>query len=374
MSPFDAPGHGLGSLATMSRPVPVQRSTTTARTLDADRVLREILASGAARSAALGFGYRRLWETLASATEGGKRLRPALFGAAYEAWGGTDAASAAAVGAAIELLHTAFVVHDDVIDGDDTRRGRPNVSGAHAQQARAVGVDDGRAESYGVAAGILAGDLALTAALRALATCPAPRPTVERLLDLFDGALHTTAAGELADVWMSLGVDRPLLEETLSMEERKTGVYSFALPLQAAAVLAGAPHSSIEAAGHVGRLLGISFQLVDDLLGVFGDPNVTGKSCLSDLRFGKQTSLVAHARTTSAWPEIAQYVGRPDLSAEEAGAARAALTACGSRHFVAGLAGEYADGALALADVTGMPRALVSWIAAMITDLMQRAA
>ncbi|HYO41542.1 MAG TPA: polyprenyl synthetase family protein [Nocardioidaceae bacterium] len=334
-----------------------------------DAALRDILDDASAASAAFGFGYRQLWRTLADATDGGKRFRSSLLTTSYRAWGGTDMTASASVGAAIELLHTAFVVHDDVIDGDDTRRGRLNVSGAHAAQARASGVAEHRAREYGAAAGILAGDLALAAALRTVACCPVPRATVLRLLDLFDQALHTSAAGELADVWMSLGADHPALPEILSAEERKTGAYSFTLPLQAGAALAGASEHAVECAGDVGRFLGIAFQLVDDHLGVFGDPSRTGKSVLSDLRTGKQTPLVAHARTTSLWPDIKPYVGRADLSEAEAARARALLTTSGSRSFVVGLAADYAERALFRSRETGMPPSLVAWIARMTAEL-----
>ncbi|MDX6367659.1 MAG: geranylgeranyl diphosphate synthase, type [Nocardioidaceae bacterium] len=338
-----------------------------------DEALHDILADGARTAASLGFGYRRLWATLVDAT-GGKRFRPALFTTTYRAWGGTDDRAAATVAAAIELLHTAFVVHDDVIDGEDTRRGRPNVSGSHVDQARGIGVDELRATGYGAAAGILAGDLALAAALRAVATCPAPRATVLHLLDLFDAALHTSAAGELADVRLSLGVDSAALSETLTVEERKTGVYSFSLPLQAGAVLAGASADAVESAGQVGRCLGIAYQLVDDVDGVFGDPAITGKSTLSDLRSGKQTPLIAHARTTSSWPVIAPYVGRADLTDTEASRVRDLLTGCGSRRFVEDLVDEYLGAAEALCEESGMPPALASWIHSMAADLFRRVA
>ncbi len=340
----------------------------------AEAVLRRILDEGAAISAEFGLGYQRLWTTLSASVEGGKRFRPALFATAYRAWGGTDELSAAAVGAAIELLHTAFIVHDDVIDGDSVRRGRPNVSGSHAQQARAVGVGGSRARHYGTVAGILAGDLALVAALKTVATCPAPRPTVQRLMDLFDRVLHATAAGELSDVWLSLGAGSAALGDALTMEERKTGVYSFALPLQAGAVLADAPAAMVESVGAVGRSLGVAFQLVDDLHGVFGDPAVTGKSALSDLRSGKHTPLIAHARTTAAWEDIGPLVGRPQLTASEARHVCDLLMDCGSRRFVEDLATQYADGGLELALKARLPPLLVTWIRALTVDLIGQAA
>jgi geranylgeranyl diphosphate synthase type II len=337
-------------------------------------MLRVVLAEGASTSHALGTGYQRLWRSLTAATEGGKRFRPALFAVGYLAWGGADDAAAASVAAAIELLHTAFVVHDDVIDGDDVRRGRLNVSGAHVEEASSAGAAPDRARQYGVAAGILAGDLALAAALRTVATCAAPPHTVRRLLDLFDQVLHATASGELADVGMSLGTSAPSVEEALVMAERKTGEYSFALPLQAAAVLADAPPAMVLVAGQVGRALGTGYQLMDDLLGVFGDPAATGKSALSDLRSGKHTALIAHARGTAAWPAMAPYVGLATLSESSAEAVRRLLVASGSRRFVEDLAAHHVDHAIRLGREAGMPPALVGWITGMRADLLGRAA
>jgi len=360
----------------LDEPVPPQRSLYAAeeRAPTVAAAIDEILERGARQGRGLDEGYRRLWAELSAATEDGKRLRPALFEIGYRAWGGSDARSASMIAAAIELLHTAFVVHDDVIDGDDRRRGRLNVSGSHAALARAHGADDTRAHELGTAAGILAGDLALTAALRAVATCPAPTATVHRLLDLFDDALHATAAGELADVWLSVESGAVSVEDTLTMAERKTAVYSFALPLQAAAVLAHAPEETVAAAGRVGRLLGTSFQLVDDLLGVFGDPAETGKSSLSDLRSGKQTSLVVHARTTPAWRHVAPHVGDPALTEEQGAEVRDLLDACGSRDFVRGLATGHARDALTLGTTSGLPPMLVSWLHETTRELLGRAA
>jgi geranylgeranyl diphosphate synthase type II len=307
-----------------------------------DEALRRLLDRGRSRAAAAGPDHARLWDALTAATEGGKRFRPALVVATHDAFGGTCAAAAAEVGAAVELLHTAFVIHDDVIDGDDVRRGRPNVSGTfHAR--------------------ILAGDLALTAAVRAVATCGAPTDVTHRLLDLFDAALHATAAGELADVRLSLGMGTASLRESLAMEEQKTSAYSFALPLQAGAVLAAADDETVAQLGEAGRVLGISFQLVDDLLGVFGDPARTGKSATSDLRTRKQTPLLAHARTTPQWDRIRPYVGR-DLSDHELGEARRLLTASGSRLFIEELAEQHFTAAREILEPLGISTDLLDTV------------
>ena len=318
-----------------------------------DQALQQLLDQGRARAVATSPEHVLLWEALATATEGGKRFRPALVTATHDALGGSCPGAAVEVGAAVELLHTAFVIHDDVIDGDDLRRGRLNVSGTFRAQALSAGAAPDDAGDFGRTAGILAGDLALAAAIRAVATCGAPTEVVHRLLDLFDAALHTTAAGELTDVRLSLGVEEASLSESLAMEEQKTSVYSFSLPLQAGALLAGADESTVSRLGEVGRMLGVAFQLVDDLVGVFGDPARTGKSVTSDLRTRKQTPLLTHARTTPEWERIRTYVGR-DLTDVELGEAKRLLVVSGSRQYVEALAESHLATALAAVGELGL--------------------
>ncbi len=319
-----------------------------------DQALRRLLDEGRSRAQAVGPDHLQLWDALARSAEGGKRFRPALVVAAHDALDGTRRASAVQVGAAVELLHTALVVHDDVIDGDEVRRGRPNVNGTFRARALAEGATSAGADTLGRTAGILAGDLALTAAVRAVATCGAPGAVTARLLDLLDEALHTTAAGELADVQLSLGLQDATPEESLAMAERKTSAYSFALPLQAGAVLAGADEETLRGLGEAGRVVGTSFQLVDDLLGVFGDPARTGKSSTSDLREAKQTPLLVHARSTPEWPLIQPLVGC-DLGASQLAEVRSLLTRSGSRAFVEELAASHHAAAVLVVEGLGLP-------------------
>jgi geranylgeranyl diphosphate synthase type II len=160
------------------------------------------------------------------------------------------------------------------------------------------------------------------------------------------------------------------LSEVLLMGERKTAMYSFALPMQAAAVLAGAPEEAVEAVGRVGSALGVAFQLADDLDGMFGDPEVTGKSAVSDLRGGKHTALIAHARGTAAWSDIEPFVGSRTLTPAEAERVRRCLTSCGSRRFVQQLADEHRAEAKALAALAGLPLPMVEVVRTIADDLI----
>jgi geranylgeranyl diphosphate synthase type II len=105
------------------------------RQTQVDAVLGRFFSLAKKRAAAIGPDYERLWGELEANTVGGKRFRPRMVFAAYEALGGRDAEAAACVGAAFELLHTALIVHDDVIDRDFVRRGGPNLAGSYRDRA-----------------------------------------------------------------------------------------------------------------------------------------------------------------------------------------------------------------------------------------------
>ena len=322
-------------------------------------------AGGSAPMEALVADHASLADGLARGSAGGKGLRPWLVAAVHDALGGGADGAVEAVGRAVELLHTAFVVHDDVIDGDDLRRGQPSVPGWFETEATAAGSRPDGARTYALAGAILTGDLALAGALRTVALCPATPDVTRRLLDLFDAALRSSAAGELADVRLSLGIAEPSLDEVIAMEEHKTAVYSFELPMQCGAVLAGVGPAVVGGVGEVGRRLGVAYQLLDDVHGVFGDERHTGKSALGDLREGKRTPLVVHARTSSTWAEIAPHLGDPTLTPERAATVRRALEAGGSRAFVESLAADYVHAALAQATELGLPGGFldrIDWI------------
>lgn len=348
--------------------------TTTVPRLDPSPALREFAQRGNVLSRDLGAGYRGLWSDVVASTSGGKRFRPALLTATYLAYGGRDRRLAADVGAAVELLHTAFVAHDDVIDGDRTRRGRPNVSGAAADRAREAGAGAPGQRAYADTAGILAGDLALVGALRAIALCGAPPATLRQLYDLVDRAVHVSAAGELADVGLSAGVGDATVEEVVTAAERKTAAYSFALPLQAGALLAATGPDVVERLGDVGRLAGLAFQLQDDLIGTFGDEAASGKSRLTDLRQGRVTLLVAHARSTPQWASIAPLHGSPSLTPAQADRACALLEASGSRRFVEDVARDRLEAALRLAAEVGLPAELLDWLGDRTRGVLRQAA
>ncbi|GAA1470259.1 polyprenyl synthetase family protein [Microbacterium thalassium] len=258
------------------------------------------------RALPLGDSVVALSEALGRAARGGKRFRPALVCDAFQAFGGdTDEVPGLhQIAAAFELLHAAFVVHDDVIDHDTVRRGVPNVAGEFRVRARTNGADADGTHLLGETAAILAGDLLLHEALRLAATADVPPDARVRILDLLDDAVLVSAAGELSDVEHSVLPADADADELLATAFHKTAVYSFRAPLLAGAVLAGASDRALVRLEQDADRLGLAFQLVDDLIGAFGSAEQAGRESGGDLRESKLTALVALARQSAAWPQV----------------------------------------------------------------------
>lgn len=328
-----------------------------------------------ARSGRFGDRYSDLWATIERGTRGGKRFRPRLVMIAFDACGGTDLAAAAQLAASYELLHSALIEHDDIIDRDFVRRGRENVSGTYRDIAATAGLALPAAEHRGLSVGVIAGDLALSAAYRLLERAIAAVPERAQLLrDTLDDAVEAAAAGELLDVDFSLLPGVPTVAEVLDMERLKTAVYTFEAPLRAGALLAGADLETTAALARAGTAIGIAYQLIDDLLGVFGDEARTGKSATGDLREGKRTALIAHAAHTAQWPAIAALLGRPDLTDAHAATLRQLLTDSGSRTHVEALARDFAErGGDALRHVA-VPETARQALMPLLSDVLERAA
>jgi geranylgeranyl diphosphate synthase type II len=337
------------------------------RLAEVEAVLEQFFASSIARADEHGAGFVRLWSAIESATSGGKRFRPRLVCAVHDALGGTRPDDAAIVGASFELLHTALIVHDDVIDRDHVRRGVPNISGAYRDAALAAGATPAAAEHAGLSAAVIAGDLALAGARRIIDRTSLGAPERDRIHRLVDEAVFTAAAGELADVEFAIGGLAPDLDDILAMERLKTAVYSFETPLAAGAELADADDDEIAALRRFGREVGIAYQVVDDILGVFGVEQETGKTVLGDLREGKRTVLIAAAAADERWLDAAAGFGDPEL--DEAGAERIRehLRECGALEVARTLAIAHADrGMDALRDLPTPVRVALAPIAASV--------
>ena len=293
--------------------LPALRGDRHAATVDA--ALQSFHARVLPRLAALHPALDPLADELrAFVARGGKRLRPVLLLLGHELVGGrADDVVGAAV--AVELLHTCALLHDDVIDAAETRRGHPTSHVAFADRhVEAAGAGD--ATRYGEAVAILLGDLAFVHADEALLSCAVAPERLLAGLRTFGQLREEVMAGQVLDVHAAASratdVDLALRVATL-----KSGRYSVTRPLQLGAVLGGADDEVLDALEQVGEPLGRAFQLRDDVLGVFGDQAATGKSASGDLAEGKRTLLVAEAwaRTDAAGrARLADRLGAPDLT------------------------------------------------------------
>ena len=322
------------------------------------------------RATALGGGMEVLGDAIARAGAGGKRFRPALVMRAFHAFAdGTEApAGLYAVATAFELLHTAFVVHDDVIDRDTMRRGIPNISGEFRARAHRQGANAPDARLLGDAAAILGGDLLLHEAIRMVALAEVDPAVRERLLGLFDDAVFVSAAGELADVENAIAPDCADTPALLRAARDKTAVYSFSAPLQAGALVAGASADALTALGEAGAALGLAFQLVDDLIGAFGSAAQAGRAPGSDLREAKRTPLIALARESSSWPRVRRALARARSGPEGVRSAQRALDDSGARERLRAMI----DDTLTKARAAARDTALSPAAGALITELAAR--
>ena len=314
--------------------------------------LRGLFARPAVTAEAHGADFSRLWSLAAHHAQGGKLVRPLLLLEVYGALlgsreafpasapshrlgasGAQDRSEVVRIAAAVEALHYAFLLHDDVIDGDLVRRGRPNLIGELAQTRREE-ARPGGIRHWAQAGGILAGNLMLSSAHQFFARARVPAESRLRLLDLLEHTVFATTAGEFADVGLGDGVVDSDLGTVLTMSSRKTASYSFELPLRAAVILAGGSRQLESRLSAAGAHLGLAYQLQDDLLSTFGDPGVHGKDAYSDLREGKQTAIICFARMSGSWARTGADFGDPGLSPERAERLRGRLRDCGAEDFV----------------------------------------
>ncbi|TKV28239.1 polyprenyl synthetase family protein [Arthrobacter sp. NamB2] len=274
--------------------------------------------------------------SIAALTSGGKRMRALLCYWGWRAAGGSPAAPAPVMaGTALEFFQAAALIHDDIIDRSDTRRGRPSVHREFTTQHADAGwhLDP---ERFGVSAAILAGDLCLAFSEELFtASCSGTGGSAARTI--FNRMRTEVMAGQYLDLLEeAVGPDQaPAVAEqrALNILRFKSAKYSMERPLMLGGALAGADGALLAAYSAFALPLGEAFQLRDDVLGVFGDPEVTGKPAGDDLREGKRTFLIARATGASddrACAEINAMLGDTDMDAGAVERLRSLITASGA--------------------------------------------
>lgn len=293
-------------------PQPVPQSLLTVGQAAEARV-RRLLDVEVSRWSAVDADLREPLDSLLTlVAAGGKRLRPAFCHWAYiGAGGGGNDDLVVDAGAALELLHTFALIHDDIMDGSDRRRGLPAVHRQFMARHAESGWN-GEERRFGEGAAILIGDFAFVYADRLMRGVP----QVAR--DLFDELRVELCVGQYLDLLGTAAGGRDA-ERARRIEWYKSGKYTVERPLHLGAALAGRYEDLAEDLSAFGLPLGEAFQMRDDLLGVFGDAGVTGKPVGDDLREGKLTPLVAYAsrRADATGAALLDRVGSPDLSDAE---------------------------------------------------------
>ncbi|MEU8046030.1 polyprenyl synthetase family protein [Micromonospora echinofusca] len=263
-----------------------------------DKALTEFLASQRAWMAGVDDALAPLAETIeAFVLGGGKRLRPAFAYWGFRGAGGVDTDQVVTALASLEFVQASALIHDDLMDRSDTRRGEPAVHRRFAARHRTAGWG-GDADGFGDAAAILLGDLALVWSDELLHSAGLDPRTVARARPVFDAMRTEVTVGQYLDVLTQVTGDTSV-ERAGKVARYKSAKYTVERPLLVGAALADAPAEVRAAYSAYGLPLGEAFQLRDDVLGVFGDPAQTGKPAGDDLREGKRTYLVAAALETT---------------------------------------------------------------------------
>ncbi|MGN7970142.1 polyprenyl synthetase family protein [Microbacterium sp. 22296] len=311
-------------------------------------------------AAALGPEAEMLTRSGASALRGGKRLRARFCLTGWECvrpsvTGFDDAALAVAT--SLEVFHAAALVHDDLVDNSDTRRGQPAAHRALQSAHRAAGWT-GDSDAFGRSGAILLGDLLVAWSDDLLEEGLRGSPTADETRRAYAQMRRDVTIGQFLDVAeesaYTVHPDDTHAERALRVASYKSARYSIQQPLQIGAALGGAAPAQSDALGRFGHDVGMAFQLRDDVLGVFGDSAVTGKPVGDDLREGKRTVLVAYAREAVSPRErqaIDERLGDPALDTEQIGILQRTIVDSGALARTEELIAHYARRAdLALAE------------------------
>lgn len=310
---------------------------------------------------------------------GGKRMRPAFAWTAWLGAGGesTGARADAVLRAcsALELIQACALIHDDIIDSSNTRRGFPTVHVGFAQRHRDAGWS-GSADHFGESAAILVGDLALCWADDLLRESGIDADAARRAQPVWSAMRTEVLGGQLLDIEAEAGTDESV-EAAMRVNRYKTAAYTVERPLHLGAALADADENLISAYRNFGADIGIAFQLRDDLLGVFGDPEVTGKPSGDDITEGKRTVLIALAlqKADETRPDRAATIRASlgtELDANEVADIRSILVELGAVDAVEKQIDELGTRAVAALDNSSIEPVAAAHLRAMATAAIQR--
>ncbi len=259
-------------------------------------LMKEFLDEGLRRAPVDVRLLQMAYEGVSTFSLGGKHLRSRLVHISAGAVTGQRLYAATVFGACVDLLHGAFLIHDDIIDRDDLRRGLPTV---HA----AVREEFGDAH-LGTSLAIVAGDLGINGALQLLLNSELEDGLVRRGMRLLSAAAQETITGEILDI-AHLAEEEPDLEQVRLSNHLKTSEYSFGTPLKLGALAAGRDPAPMKSIAHA---LGCAYQAADDIAGAVGDSAVTGKQAAGDVVNGRATLMTTRMTEGHVLPEVIDSV------------------------------------------------------------------
>lgn len=227
----------------------------------------------------------KFYEDLADFTKGGKRMRAFLVYLGYVVGGERNLQKVLPVSLAVEIIHSFLLIHDDIIDKSETRRGKVTI---HERYGKLFD------SHYGVSQAIVLGDMAYLEAFNLVNSSAFSSDLRIICQNKLNKVLLETVYGEALDVEYSY--KKPKFSDIMQIADLKTARYSFVGPLSVGGILSKCSDGQMKALLEFGLLVGLAFQLQDDYLGVFGDEKILGKSVLSDMREGKNTLLIYKAR------------------------------------------------------------------------------
>ncbi|MEU4347787.1 polyprenyl synthetase family protein [Streptomyces sp. NPDC023838] len=335
-----------------------------------DRVLREFVDEESVALLDIGVELTPVVEQLRHTMAAGKRLRAAFCYWGWRACGQPDSDAMVKAAAAMELVHAAAVVHDDLIDDSATRRGAPT---AHVALRDAVGGH--QRSTDGRALAMLVGDLLMSWAGELFTTCGLPAAYLARARPLWATLARELVAGECLEILRARQPACPT--SSLEIIRYKTAKYTVEHPLHIGARLGGAPARLLDVFSAYGVPLGEAFQLRDDLLGVFGDPRETGKSNTDDLVGAKPTALLAltlSGATPAERTVLHEILGRRDLGTADFDRAREIMQRSGAPARVEGMISERVEAATAALRRIPLPPEAGEALSTLVTAAVNRAA
>ncbi|MBU2025693.1 MAG: polyprenyl synthetase family protein [Patescibacteria group bacterium] len=269
------------------------------------------------KAAELDQTFREATKMVAEFTlSGGKRVRAALMYYGYLAGGGRKTNAILNASLSMELVHSFLIIHDDIIDNDEVRRGNPTLHRRYQKLFQHLKLQE--SENLGRSLAMLCGDTAYTMANQILCQSDFDDKLKIKAIEYFQKTLDHTYAGEIMEIINQASKKNIDSKKAIKIYKYKTAKYTIEGPLTIGSILAGANQTIINALKEYSILLGVAFQINDDLLGIYGNPNQIGKDIGSDLREGKKTLLLIKTLEKASNPEkklIKSILGNKKITA-----------------------------------------------------------